>query len=810
MTLPLTFAGPSAGGSLQALSAAPATAVQAETFDLVVTGKNFKITASATDLGTGVTINSTTWDSKTQLTINATVVYDAPIGAHDLVITQGTKTVTLAAALTVGPGNPLLLIPDQVFCLDASNGPLVGGSRTPTLSDKASWVGTNRVTTRTSGVDFWLEAWVIPTSVAVTQYIWNDGGDTNANRGVSLKLNNTTLRLQISDGTTTANFDSSAVMAAGSLQHIVVTCDRDGLARFYVNAVAKGTADISAYAALNISTGAALWPTVASNQNASGWFGGTITCVRYGEAYIPSAAEVTTLYNAGNPLTHGDIVADLPALAAKLVRSYNGNETAVTDPLRCSVNTANNLVKAGGWGAVTNVNDPIGGYDGTLTNHVDNARSLDVSDNCLSDQSIVLDGANDYIAADSLVAAVAANTAGTMCAWVKKSVFAANANILSFGDTNANSYLQLYVQITTGKLGALAISGGTVKWSIITNAAAVLAGVWVHVALTHDGSVPHLLVDGVEVAHTHTDSTDLTVWVSQIAGLDNFSIGGLRYNNTFGGYSTGYHSDARYYSSALSIADLLKLATNQEASVAPVAKWIGWDTAAGIGVGNAPAALGSPTKDDPIVTWNDTIGPYALTQTLFPSRPSFAGVSLGTKVGVTFDGLDDEMPVAVPAWALAMDLRTLYGLLKPAVAQVTDRVLWSNAKASVTDIYWEVYIPANTLKIGIRYNAGAGAVTLVSDLSLRATGSSVFLIRSDTAWTVYIDKVLCVMTGTNTGQYLAAIAGETNATLGARVNTTILLPYTGDVLELVGSSTQVTAKQITDSHNWLVAASILA
>lgn len=73
---------------------------QAQT--LTVTGNNFLNGAAAAFSGTGVTLNSVTFNSVASLTLGITVAADASLGGHDLTITNpGNLSGTLASALSI-------------------------------------------------------------------------------------------------------------------------------------------------------------------------------------------------------------------------------------------------------------------------------------------------------------------------------------------------------------------------------------------------------------------------------------------------------------------------------------------------------------------------------------------------------------------------------------------------------------------------------------------------------------------------------------------------------------------------------------
>ncbi len=139
---------------------------------------------------------------------------------------------------------------------------------------------------------------------------------------------------------------------------------------------------------------------------------------------------------------------------------------------------------------------------------------------------------DDYVNIDVAVNDLAATTKGTWMTWVKldDATPAASSIAISVGDTDADSYLSLYIK-TTGVLSFTARLGGISKWGIDTDAAAVSDGVPAHVAVIQDGANPVLVLNGVQVAQTFNAVADKTIWFSQEPGIDNGRIGCFNKNS---------------------------------------------------------------------------------------------------------------------------------------------------------------------------------------------------------------------------------------------------------------------------------------
>lgn len=81
---------------------APATKAEGTTSDIVISGTGFEAGAAATFSGAGITVNSTTVNSPTQVTANITVAGGAAHTARDVTLTNtDTTAATATGALTI-------------------------------------------------------------------------------------------------------------------------------------------------------------------------------------------------------------------------------------------------------------------------------------------------------------------------------------------------------------------------------------------------------------------------------------------------------------------------------------------------------------------------------------------------------------------------------------------------------------------------------------------------------------------------------------------------------------------------------------
>jgi hypothetical protein len=92
----------------------PSAAVQDEALSVTIAGTNLT-GVTAVDFGSGITVNSFTVDSDTQITASITVGYSATVGVRDVSVTKAGGTATLSSGFTVNQATPAIstVSPDQ-------------------------------------------------------------------------------------------------------------------------------------------------------------------------------------------------------------------------------------------------------------------------------------------------------------------------------------------------------------------------------------------------------------------------------------------------------------------------------------------------------------------------------------------------------------------------------------------------------------------------------------------------------------------------------------------------------------------------
>ncbi len=142
------------------------------------------------------------------------------------------------------------------------------------------------------------------------------------------------------------------------------------------------------------------------------------------------------------------------------------------------------------------------------------------------------DGTDDGFNIDAVRTDLASTTTGSWEVWVNPTdaTPAANAHIISFGDTNAVELMTLQMT-TTGTCRASLNIAGVAKWQFATDSAVFSDNTPTHVMLVQDGVEPKIYIDNVEVAQSFSITTDKTAWFSVATGLDNGRIGCSSFNS---------------------------------------------------------------------------------------------------------------------------------------------------------------------------------------------------------------------------------------------------------------------------------------
>jgi hypothetical protein len=284
---------------------------------VTLTGTNL-VSGAACGFGAGITINSCTVTSSTQITANITIIGSATTGLRGITVTNpGGQFATLANAFTVSAA-PLLPAVRATYSFNAGTGLTAadssGNGNNGTLQNGVAWTAAGKYVNALSfdGInDFVLvpdsASLDVGSSGTIAAWVrldainrWNSilaKGNVNSssatNYGMEVTNTNRFSCLLGAGGTSSRTLTSSITATTGTFYHVACVWDGTQL-RLYINGV------------LNASVAQNLTPAVNTSPLYIGQFGGNVDRIRgviddvriYGRAL--SEAEVSTDMN--NPI----------------------------------------------------------------------------------------------------------------------------------------------------------------------------------------------------------------------------------------------------------------------------------------------------------------------------------------------------------------------------------------------------------------------------------------------------------------------------------------------------------------------------
>ncbi len=120
---------------------------------------------------------------------------------------------------------------------------------------------------------------------------------------------------------------------------------------------------------------------------------------------------------------------------------------------------------------------------------------------------------DDYVNIDGVIGDLAAT--GYMSCWMKTNDNTVDSKaLICLSDiVDIDNLTRLdFRQAATGKLACNLVQLGGTQWGLITDNTVFANNVLTHVAITHNGTQPTLIVNGVAVAQTFTASGNKTKW----------------------------------------------------------------------------------------------------------------------------------------------------------------------------------------------------------------------------------------------------------------------------------------------------------
>ena len=175
-------------------------------------------------------------------------------------------------------------------------------------------------------------------------------------------------------------------------------------------------------------------------------------------------------------------------------------------------------------------------------------------------KSFQLDGNIDFIDCSSAISSVSADNEGSVSAWIKPSSIGGGMAIFLVSDIDAQREYFYFGLTSDNRLYAQIKDGVTSSqgWYRTADGDAISVGDWAHVAVTHNGTISALYVNGQPVVSTVGGSYQAK-WINALSGLDTINIGRIVTSNLNQNYFDGLVDEVSYFSSALSSSDILTI-----------------------------------------------------------------------------------------------------------------------------------------------------------------------------------------------------------------------------------------------------------
>ena len=183
--------------------------------------------------------------------------------------------------------------------------------------------------------------------------------------------------------------------------------------------------------------------------------------------------------------------------------------------------------------------------------------------------NLILDGVDEYLNTDNLLSVLSTTIKGTWLCWIKPvtAMPAGSEMIITFGDTNANNFIQLFIQ-STGVLQAAARTTSAVQWIIDTDNAVFSDNTWTLVGFVQpaDGNGVIMYIDGIAPPQTFIINVTPDFWFNDLSvSIDNGRIGSLDKNSS--GNTNHIRSDidqVSYWNIDLSQLEILEVFNNNK------------------------------------------------------------------------------------------------------------------------------------------------------------------------------------------------------------------------------------------------------
>ena len=173
-------------------------------------------------------------------------------------------------------------------------------------------------------------------------------------------------------------------------------------------------------------------------------------------------------------------------------------------------------------------------------------------------KSILMDGADDYVDANSVINTVKSNNEGTVSVWVNPNnlvsgmrffCFFASSQTRQFLNMGYSTSQNIFVQMRSTPFS-------TSGFFLYTDTNHLSVGTWTHISLVQDGVSAKIYVNAVEVPQTFLVANNDQKWLNDMNNLDSLNLGRLKTQDTDQGYWNGNLDEFSYFDYALSATDI--------------------------------------------------------------------------------------------------------------------------------------------------------------------------------------------------------------------------------------------------------------
>lgn len=363
----------------------------------------------------------------------------------------------------------------------------------------------------------------------------------------------------------------------------------------------------------------------------------------------------------------------------------------------------------------------------------------------------LFNGSSDAYNMDSALAPLASTTTGIIEFDVKLNTTGKLQRMIVFGNTNTDTYIAVDCKLNQ-TVGFLIKTNAVTDFQIVTDSPVLSASAWVNVKVVQDG-VPKIYINDFLVPQTTISSSNLTHWFNDLPTLDNGRIACQQVNNI----SNSVFTDG--------IIQNVKIWAD-DTQTTLVADYILNSLEDTSGNGHNLTAIGAPT-------FTEGRRPQELVSQFIDQSPNMfvlsqdtvVDMSLLTANAIDFDGVTDSLSALI-ANAFSSD-QSGFVFFSGYSTGNTQRIFGSSDTSSINDWFG---ISVFNDKIGVSAVIGGVSNFIQSTDTLPIGDYFWAAIKSDgsvyTFWINGIQVSKTVVTGTDSGQWFADVAGRDNLEIG--------------------------------------------